>query len=81
MDDLFFEYADVIEANPELKKALQQPAVLILEVYNGPNRGTYLGPEARAVSREVIRDGRTRFKMYSEDMSEYWASELIGMYL
>ena len=81
MDDLFLEYADVIDANPELERALQNPRVLVLEVYDGPHRGTYIGPVAREVMRDIGFFGRTRFKMYSEDMSEYWASELIGMYL
>lgn len=79
MNKVYKEFKDIIESNEELKEALQKPRVLILEVKSGENKGTYIGPEARKVKREI--GWGTKFNMYSEDMSEYWARELIALYM
>jgi hypothetical protein len=78
-NEIYKEFYNVIEANPELKEALNNPRLLTLEVKSGKNKGLYIGPEARAMKREIGRN--ERFRMSAVDMDEYWARELIGLYM
>jgi hypothetical protein len=87
-EKLYKEFKEVIEANPELKEYLKKPGLLVLKVKSGEFQGTYIGPAARGMQKEIrdinnnrIDSDKIKWEMTGVHLDEYWSRELIGMYL